>query len=93
MPYNSPWLVDQASVKFLTILKILETKLSSRNFSPKNQRTNLFFYPDSPEMLETWNQNLEFQVIPDRQDRKQIRPFVFGRSFFSSILLLRFIDL
>ena len=39
MPYNSPWLVDQASVKFLTILKILETKLSSRNFSQKmNER-------------------------------------------------------
>ena len=31
----------------------LETKLSSHNFSQKMERTNLSFYPDSREILET----------------------------------------
>ena len=35
----------------------LETKLLSRNFSQKNKRMNLFFYPDNSEILETWSRN------------------------------------
>ena len=38
--------------------------------SSKNERTNLFFYPDSPEILETWTSRFKFQVFPDCQDRK-----------------------
>ena len=50
--------------------------------SSKNERTNLFFYPDGPEILETWNQNLKFQVIPDCQDRKTNSSVRFWKKFF-----------
>ena len=32
---------------------------------PKNEPTNLFFYPDGPDVLETCNWNFKFQVFPD----------------------------
>ena len=46
--------------------KIVELKLLL-----KNKRTNLFFYPDNSEILETWCQTkFKFQVFTSRQDRK-----------------------
>ena len=50
--------------------------------SPKKERMNLCFYPDNPELLETWNQNFKFQVFPDCQAKnKQIRSFDFFGEF------------
>ena len=54
----------------------------TKKTSSKNERTNLFFYPDGPEILETWNQNLKFQVIPDCQDRKTNSSVRFWKKFF-----------
>ena len=82
---------------FITHLTLKASKSQKQNCraetSSKNERTNLFFYPDGPEILETWNQNLKFQVIPDCQDRKTNSSVRFWKKFFSIILLLRFIDL
>ena len=47
----------------------------------------MFFYPDSPDILETRISILKFQVFPDGLDRNQICSFVFGRSYGSTILL------
>ena len=38
--------------------------------SPKTKRTNLFFYPYSPEILESSKSKFKFQVFPYCQDRK-----------------------
>ena len=50
-------------------------------FFPKNKCTNLFFYPDDSEILETWI------LISSLQDRKtnSFVPF-FGRIYGSTIL-------
>ena len=47
---------------------------------------NLFFYPDSPEILKTWNWNSSFKYFRVIRIEKQIRPFVFWGSYGSTIL-------
>ena len=47
---------------------------------------NLFFYPDDPEILETWNWNSSYiHVFPNCRIEKKIRLF-FWRSYRSTIL-------
>ena len=41
----------------------LKTKIVERYLLPKNKRTNLFFYPDNSEILETLNQNSSFKYF------------------------------
>ena len=62
--------------------------------SPKNEGTNLSLYPDSPEMIETWERNSSFKYFWTVRIEKEIRLFIFGRSYSSTILfwdLLTFI--
>ena len=40
--------------------------------SPKIERTNLIFYPDSPEILETWNPNSSFKHCQDRKTNSSV---------------------
>ena len=54
--------------------------------SPKN-RTNHFFFLDSPEILETWNQNFKFQVFEKNHS------FVFWWNLWRANLLLVLSDL
>ena len=61
--------------------------------SSKNERTNLFFYPEGPEIHETGGFDFKFQVIPDCQDRKTNLSVHFWKKFWATILLLRFTDL
>ena len=65
---------------------VLKVSKSQKQNWRKKLLPNLFFYPDGPEILK-------FQVIPDRQERKTNLSVRFWKKFFSSILLLRFIDL
>ena len=48
----------------------------------KNERTSLFFYPDSPELPETWDFNFKFQIFLDRQDRKTNLSVHFWKKFW-----------
>ena len=52
--------------------KIVEPKLLL-----ENERTNLFFYPDDSEILETWNRNSSFKYFQVVRIEKQICLFVF----------------
>ena len=52
--------------------KIVEPKLL-----PKNEQTNLSFYPDDWEMLATWNGNSSFKYFQVVKVEKQIHSFVF----------------
>ena len=57
--------------------------------SKKQQRTNLFFHPDSWRLGNTWNLELKckFQVFPSLQDRKtNLFISFFGRSYGLTIL-------
>ena len=69
-------------------IKILVPKLLS-----KNERTDLFFYPDSPEIFETWNQKFKFQVFPDCQDRKINSSVCFWKKLWLNNFVLRSTDL
>ena len=51
--------VDQTFQNYLTLFQLKVSRSS-----PKNERMNLFFYPDSPEILETWKSKFKFQVYP-----------------------------
>ena len=54
---------------------------------------NLFFYPDSPKILETRDFEFTYQVFPECQDRKTNLFACFWEKFWLNILLLRFTDL
>ena len=72
-------------INFLYTVKVSKSQKQNcrAKTSSKNERTNLFFYPDGPEILETWNWNLKFQIIPDCQDRKTNSSVRFWKKFFS----------
>ena len=51
--------------------------LSSGQFLLKKERTNLFFYPNNSEILQTWILISSFQVVPGHRIEEQICMFVF----------------
>ena len=61
--------------------------------SPKNKRTNLFFYPDDSKILETWNRNSSFKYFRVVRIEKQIRPFVFLEKLRLDNFVSRYTDL
>ena len=68
------WVIALTVLGFQPYIKV--SRLSC-NFSQKNKRTNLFFYPDDLEILETWNRNSSFKYFRVIRIEKQIRPFIF----------------
>ena len=44
--------------------------------SPKNKRTNLFFYPDNLEILKTWIIIFSYKYFQVIRIEKQIHPFI-----------------
>ena len=65
----------------------LETKLSSRNFSQKNKRTNLSFYRNDLEILETCILILSFKYFwVIRIEKKEFVLLYFGKIYDSTIL-------
>ena len=66
----------------------------SRNFSQEtNKRTNLFFYPEGMEILETCISILSFKYFRTVWIEKQIRLLVFWEKFPLVNFVLRSIDL
>ena len=79
---KEPWMTWQK--RWFIVLKVSRSrnKIVEPQILPKNEWTNLFFYPDGPKILETWNRNSSFKYFRTVRIEKQIRPFRFGRSFF-----------
>ena len=67
MPKNTHWVLF-----WLTKGQKISKQNCRAVTSSKNERTNLFFYPDSPKILETWTSKFKFQVFTDCQNRKTI---------------------
>ena len=59
----------------------------------KNKWTNLFFYPDDSEILETWNWNSSFKYFWGFRIEKQIRLFVFQEKLRLNNFVSRSTDL
>ena len=59
----------------------------------KNERTNLFFYSDSLEILRTWNQNSSFKYFWTVRIENQIRLFLFWEKLADHKMFLRLTDL
>ena len=66
---------------------VLETKLSSLNFSQKMNQWILFY------ILMTGRSKVYFQVFPSHQERKQILLIIFGKSYSLTIFVSRSTDL
>ena len=77
---------------FLKISKSQKQNGRAKTFS-KNERVNLFFYPEGPEVHETRCFDFKFQVIMDLQDRKTNWSIHFWEKFWVTILIWGFTDL
>ena len=80
---------------FTTMIKVSRSlnKIVEPTLLPKNEQTNLFFYPDDLEILETWNQNSSFKYFWVVRIEKQIRPFVFWEKLQLANFVSRSTDL
>ena len=80
---------------FFQILKVSRSrnKIVEPITSPKNERTNLFFYPDNSEILETWISISSFKYFRVVRIEKQICPFVFWENLQLDNFVSRSTDL
>ena len=77
---------SQNQIKISLKVSRSRKKIFEPQVLPKNERMNLFFYPDDTEILETWISIESFKYFHVVRIEKQISPFIFGRSYSSTIL-------
>ena len=61
-------------------------------FSPKNEQTNLFFYPDDSDILETRTSISSFKYFGVVLIEKQIRSFIFWEKLWLDNFVSRSTD-
>ena len=70
----------------LVKVRRFKKRIVEPKFLPKNKWADLFFYPDGPEILETWNRNSSFKYFQTIRIEKQILSLVFWEKYASTIL-------